>query len=56
MLLLLGQILLIAAVLFFPFWILLTLVVRKYVYGVSAFFSVLLLGVAVWLPLFYGWW
>jgi len=56
MLLLLGQILLIAAVLFLPFWTLLTLVVEKYAHWVSAFFSTLLLGGAVWLPFFYGWW
>ena len=56
MLLLLGQILLIAAVLFLPFWTLLTLVIEKYAHGVTAFFSVLLLGGAIWLPFFYGWW
>ena len=56
MLLLLGQILLIAAVLFFPLWIFLTLVIEKYAHWVSALYSVLLLGGAVWLPFFYGWW
>jgi len=56
MLLLHGQMLLIAAVLFFPFWTLFIFVVEKYAHGVSVFFSVLLLWVAAWLPFFYGWW
>ena len=56
MLLLLGQILLLAAVLVVPLWAFALFVGEGRVYPGWLVSGILFLGIAAWLPLFYGWW